>query len=243
VRWWLLACLFALAACGDNAVATSDVLFQYDVGNHLHQYGGRVFSDGRYELYAGTAHWERFDPFTPEQVAEIKAAVEQAQDLPAEIKDGTPPPDAAKATFNLDGHRVVVDNYPKASPPAIERILERIAELRKRPPTPTVWHLWSHGQVVRLEARCDIGEVKVLRRLRDAIFMEDARADHPRTKDPPAKTPLVSIDFAGKEKLEVFADGRRVDHRGTHRLGDGQLDAIRAALAATDWGKLPPRLC
>ncbi len=182
----------------------------------------------------------------------LRAAVDQAvtANLPAEIKHGTPGPDAAKATFNLNGHKVVVDNYPKDSPKQIEHVLDRIQELRKSPPTPTVWKLWSDGKVVRREAQCDIADVKVLQRVRDAIFIKDSAADRPSAKDPPDGTPLVSILFKnpkGEERLEVFADGRRVDHtadgKDTHHLGADQLNAVRAALAGTDWAKLPPRLC
>ena len=222
----------------------SDLLLSYEAGNHLHHYGGRVYKDGRYELRDDDdPQWTAFDPFTPEQVAEIEAAID-ALEVPEHIT-GERPPDGATATFELKGRTVKVDEWPKAAP-ALSALLDKIAELRKSPPLPSTWRLWSRGAVVTLEAHCDIGEVKALSALRDALFMPDATATRPSADAPPAGTPLVSVNF-GEELLEVYADGRRVDRANgqetEQRVSDDRVNAIRAALARTDWAKLPSRLC
>ena len=181
------------------------LLFAYDAGNHVHQYGGRVFGDGRYELYSGAnpgekPEWTSYDPFTPEQVDEIAAAVDRAlaAGIPDQVPGSDPPtPDAGRATFTLRDRKIAVDEYPNAAPNEIERILEEIARLRKRPPVPSTWRVWSKGEVVELEARCEIGEVAALSPLRDAIFMPSSPTrSTPTQDDPPKDTPLVSIAFA-----------------------------------------------
>jgi hypothetical protein len=224
------------------------LLLSYEAGNHLHQYGGRVYRDGRYELRDDDdPEWTAFDPFTPDEIAEIEQAVDRAsRDLPDRIEGSDPPPpDASTARFTLKGRKVEVDEWPKAAP-QLEALLDKIAELRKSPPVPSTWRLWSEGKVVELEVRCDIAEVEALSHLRDALFMPSPAGRAPGFDDPPDGTPLVSVNF-GEELLEVYADGRRIDRAaGTtdeRELDADRMGAIRAALAETDWAKLPSRLC
>jgi hypothetical protein len=263
VRQWLLACILLAGCGGGQEVAEPNgdgLIVAYEAGNHLYRYGGRVFGDGRYELYStaqqtGPAPWKSYDAFTPEQVDEIGAAVDRALDanIPDHVPGSDPPPpDAPSATFTLKGRTIKVDEWPKAAPAELERILERIAQLRKRPPVPSTWRVWSNGKVVELEARCEIAEVPALRPLRDALFRTTAppASGRPAEPDPPDTTPLVAIFFdapKGQETLEVFADGRRIDRVAgtdkTRELSTDQLAAIRAALENTDWAALPSRLC
>lgn len=212
----------------------SGVLFAYEAGNHLHRYGGRVYEDGRYELFSGEPGWEAFEPFTADQVEQLAAAVDKARDLPAEIHGtGTPPPDVARATFTLRDKAVRVDQYPRASPPELEAILELIARLRKKAPVASTWEVWTGTDTVTLDVPCDMGDVPVLADLRDALFMPSPSATAPRLQDPPAGTPLVRIEFANGETHTVASDEDE----------PGRADAVKAALSATDWAKLPPRLC
>src|SRR4051812_32991320 len=206
--------MLVATGCGEDRPVTesngrgSDVLVSYEAGNHLHHYGGRVYKDGRYELRDDDEpQWTAYDPFTPEQVGQIEAAIDALR-VPDHIR-GDRPPDAATATFVLKGRTVQVDEWPKAAP-ELAALLDTIAELRKTPPLPSTWRVWSDGRVVTLEAHCDIGEVEALSALRDALFMPDPAAERPGAEDPPEGTPLVSVNF-GDELLEVFADGKRVD--------------------------------
>lgn len=258
MTWRLLACtLLLVAGCGEKPEpsVTSEpngtgLLFAYEAGNHMHSYGGRVFGDGRYELYSGARDWTAYDPFTPEQIDEIGAAVDRAlaANIPDTVPAGDPPtPDAARATFTLRGRKIAIGEYPKMAPRQLEEILELIARLRKRPPVPSTWRLWSNGEVVELDVRCEIGEVPALAPLRDALFMQSAPPAHGAGgDDPPANTPLVSL-VLGDERLEIFADGRRVDTVGgevrEQKLDADRMAAIRSALARTDWAALPSRLC
>lgn len=261
MRWACLLALVALVGCGSQEEPVAEpngtgLVLSYEAGNHLHRYGGRVFGDGRYELYStqrpGDAPgWKPYDPFTPEQVAEIAAEVDRlAGELPDRVEgSGTPAADQPSAIFTLRGRRVEVAQWPEAAPD-LEALLDRIAELRKAPPVGSTWRLWSRGKVVELEALCDIGEVPALSSLRDALFMPGARGEAPAGDPPPDGTPLVAITFkapGGDEQLDVYADGRRVDRAGgkesSQELSAGQLGAIHAAVAATDWAALPRRLC
>jgi hypothetical protein len=239
VRWWLAACILVLAGCGAGTPVNtepdhSDILFAYEAGNHLHQYGGRVHRDGRYELFStdhpGAApEWESFAPFTSAQIDEIETKVDAAKALPQQIK-GDPPPDAARATFTLDDQTVVVDDYPRASPPALEAILDTITQLRKKPPIPSTWTVWDGTRQVTLEVPCEIGEVGVLQPLRDALFLPTPKTDGAKVKLPPEGTPLVTLEYATGSTMRVSA-------------GDEREAAVRAALAGTEWAKLPARLC
>jgi len=212
------------------------VLFAYHVGNHLHSYGGRVFEDGRYELFNGQPDdWEAFEPFTPAQVEEIGAAVDRANGLPDTIpaKSDPIPPDTARATFTLRDREIEVEEYPQGAPAELEAILELIARLRKKPAVASTWELWTGKRTVTFEVPCDMGDVPMLADLRDALFMPSPDGGSARLTDPPAGTPLVTIAFANGETHTVAADADE----------PGRADAVKAALAATDWEKLPPRLC
>jgi len=217
-----------------TAEKTNGPLFAYEAGNHLHQYGGRVYHDGRYELFSseqpgGPKAWESFEPFTAEQVEKIRAAVNDARDVPAE-NGGSPPPDAVRATFDLDGRKVVVVDYPRAAPPELEAILETITKLRKKPPTPSTWTVWDGNRAVTLEVPCDIGDVEVLQPLRDALFLPSPKSDGAKVALPPKGTPLLTLEYATGSAMSV-------------KEGDERAPAVRAALARTDWAKLPSRLC
>ena len=161
------------------------------------------------------------------------------------------PPDAATARFTLRDREIVVGDWPERAARA-RAVLGTIAEPAPAAAAPSTWELWSRGERRDARGRCDVGEVAVLRGLDDALFMSSAApGDAPAGDDPPKDTPLVRVTFSGSDGdavLSVFADGRRVDRtaageRSERRLGDDQLAAVRRALAATDWGALPSRLC
>jgi hypothetical protein len=240
--------------------AGDGLIVAYEAGNHLHRYGARVYADGRYEQFstsrvAEAPEWEAFEPFGERETDAIAAAVDAAlaAGIPDRISAGDPPPpDAATAHVTLRDREIQVGNWPKNAPAELQRVLDTIAEQRKRPPTPSTWELWTRGAVVSLEVGCEVGDVAVLHALDDALFMSSAApGDAPAGDDPPEGTPLVRVTFAGRdgdEVLSVFGDGRRVsrapDGQTTEdRVGADQLAAVRRALAATDWGALPPRLC
>jgi hypothetical protein len=267
--WPLAVLVLALvcSGCGGEAASRGRadmpdaLLLSYEAGNHLHRYGGRVFADGRYELYStadqvSEPNWTVREPFTPAQIDEIRAAVDAAlaAGLPDRVPaDGPPPPDADTARFVLRDRAIVVEDWSGAPPPELQGLVDRIAQLRRPPPAPSTWRLWSRGAPVELEARCEIGEVVALDHLRDAIFMPAARptSGASATSDPPAGTPLVRITFTtpkGDERLEVYPDGRRIDlapggDERVHELDADRMAAIRQALAETDWAALPARLC
>ena len=83
--------------------AGNGLIVAYEAGNHLHRYGARVYSDGRYEQFSTshpgeTPHWERFDPFGERSTGAIADAVDAAlaARIPDQISAGDPPPpDAA----------------------------------------------------------------------------------------------------------------------------------------------------
>jgi hypothetical protein len=266
-----LVAAIAVAGCSDSAsveppVRTSEagagngLIVAYEAGNHQHRYGARVYADGRYEQFSTThpgeaARWEPYEPFGERETGAIAEAVDAAlaARIPDRISAGDPPPpDAATAHVTLREREIEVGNWPKNAPAELQRVLDTIAEQRRRPPTPSTWELWSDGAVVSLEVGCDVGEVAALRGLDDALFMSTAApGDAPAGDDPPEHTPLVRVTFSGSDGddvLSVFADGRRVERTAAGetsetRLGADQLAAVRRALAATDWDTLPSRLC
>jgi hypothetical protein len=266
-----LVAAIAVAGCSDSAsveppVRTSEagagngLIVAYEAGNHQHRYGARVYADGRYEQFSTSrageaAEWEPYEPFGEHETRAIADAVDAAlaARLPDRISAGDPPPpDAATAHVTLRDREIEVGNWPKNAPAELQRVLDTIAEQRRRPPVASTWELWSRGQVVSLEVGCDVGDVAALHALDDALFMERAApGGAPAGEDPPDGTPLVRVTFSGRDGddvLSVFADGRRVERSAAgetseRRLGDDQLAAVRRALAATDWGALPSRLC
>ncbi len=259
----------AVAGCGGGtpeeapvrtAESADGLIVGYEAGNHLHRYGARVYGDGRYEQFStsqpGEApRWEAFEPFGERETDAIAEAVDAAlaAGIPDRISAGDPPPpDAATGHVTLRDREIEVGNWPKNAPAELQRVLDTIAEQSRRPPTPSTWELWSRGAVVSFELGCDVGDVAVLHALDDALFMKSAApGDAPEGDDPPEGTPLVRVTFAGRdgdEVLSVFADGRRVSRTADgqtdeDRVGADRLAAVRRALAATDWGALPTRLC
>ena len=123
--------------------------------------------------------------------------------------------------MTLRDREIEVGNWPKNAPAELQRVLDTIAEQRRRPPTPSTWELWSRGAVVSLEVGCDVGEVAVLHALDDALFMSTAPpGEAPAGDDPPEDTPLVRVTFSGRDGddvLSVFADGRRVERTAAGR--------------------------
>lgn len=263
-----MLCLLAAGACGGQSpvertvveTGADGLLVSYEAGNHLHRYGGRVFADGRYELFTASGQqrpgWTSYEPFTPDQVEEIRGAVDEAlaAGLPDRVSADPPPQDAPTARFTLGDREIVVADWPANAPPELERLLGRIRDLRRRPPVPSTWELWTGTKLVTLAAECEIGEVAVLDALRNAIFQPSppsTRSGGATAADPPDGTPLLRITFAtdkGDEVLEIRADGRRVDRtpaRGEQiqDLDADRMAAIRHALAAEDWAALPTRLC
>jgi hypothetical protein len=264
----LLCVAAAASGCGAEEPPRQDrvadpggdgLLVSYEAGNHLQRYGGRVFADGRYELFTASGQerpkWTPYEPFTPDQVQEIRSAVDEALDagLPSRVTADPPPLDAPTARFTLGDREIVVADWPAKAPPELERLLERIGELRRRPPVPSTWELWTGKELVAREARCEVGEVARLEALRNAIFLPNppSSSGTGSTPDPPAGTPLVRVTFAtpkGDEVLEVHPDGRRVDRtpaqgEQVQSLEADRMAAIRHALAAEDWAALPARLC
>jgi len=262
---WLAA---AASGCGADEPPGQDrvadpggdgLLVSYEAGNHLHRYGGRVFADGRYELFTASGRerpkWTAYEPFTSDEVGEIRGAVDEALDagLPSRVTTDPPPLDAPTAHFTLGDREIMVAGWPANAPPELERLLERISDLRRKPPVPSTWEVWTGKELVALEARCEIGEVARLDALRNAIFLPNAPSSTGAgaSADPPAGTPLVRITFAtpkGDEVLEIHPDGRRVDRtpaRGeqVQNLDADRMAAIRHALEAEDWAALPARLC
>jgi hypothetical protein len=114
-------------------------LLRYEVFHFQGGYGGRIFEDGRYELYDNQAPgaepaWEAFDPFTSEQMRELDAMVDSITNssLPERIQSADPiPPDSAHATFTLRGKRYAISNYTSAAPAEFIELIDRIAQLRK----------------------------------------------------------------------------------------------------------------
>jgi hypothetical protein len=236
------------------------VIVAYEAGNHQHRYGARVYADGRYEQFStrragDQPEWEDYEPFGERATDAIAGAVDAAlaAAIPDRISAGDPPPpDAATAHLTLRDREIEIGNWPENAPPEIRRVLDEIAEQRKRPPARSTWELWSHGAVVAVEVGCDVGDVDVLGALDDALFMSTAApGESPAGDDPPEGTPLVRVTFSGREGdavLSVFADGRRVERTADgetseRRLDADQLAAVRRALAGTDWATLPSPLC
>jgi hypothetical protein len=124
----------------DERMTDDAPIFAYEAQNFQTGYGGRVFADGRYELYdnwqpgAGEPQWETFDPFTPEQITQITAAVDKASaaNLPDHVETSVPPaPDAGVAKVTLGGRQIVIDEWPQGALTEINAIMDLITEFRK----------------------------------------------------------------------------------------------------------------
>lgn len=118
---------------------TNSELLRYEVWHFSGPYGGRVFTDGRYELYdrhttGEDPQWEAFEPFTPEQTTALATAVDALiQSLsPEDIeRPTTVSPDSATATFVLRDKEYTITSYPFAAPVQFTELVELITTLRK----------------------------------------------------------------------------------------------------------------
>jgi hypothetical protein len=114
-------------------------LVLYETGNYQQRYGGRVFPDGRYELYDqidtdGKPLWTAYESFTPDHVTLIAAAVDKvlAAHLPADITGETPPvPDSSVGRFTLKGQEFTIVGYPNNTPPEIKQLVDLILKLHQ----------------------------------------------------------------------------------------------------------------
>ena len=235
------------------------LLLSYEAGNHLHRYGGRVFADGRYELFTASGQerpkWTAYEPFTPDQVREIRGAVDEAlaAELPSRVTADPPPLDAPTAHFTLGDREIVVADWPANAPPELERLLERIA--RAAPPPARAEHL---GAVDREGAGRARG---ALRDRRGGPAGGAARRDLPAEPAVLARSARHGRSAGGdpaRAHHVRHGQGRRGARGPTGRppgrphagrgeqvqsLDADRMAAIRHALAAEDWAALPARLC
>ena len=118
---------------------------------------------------AAKPDWKSYEPFTAEQVE--RDPRRGGRGAAAGSRTGCsagdpPPPDAADRALHAAATARSSSATGRPTPPRRARAAaRRIADLRRRPPVPE--HLAAverRRSVVKLEARCEIGEVDVLRR-------------------------------------------------------------------------------
>ena len=196
--------------------------------------------------------WTAFAPFTAKQVTEITApwTRRSTRTSPPRSRPTCPRPDAAKRDLPPRRPQVVVDNYPADSPKPLERILDRIAACASAAHPDRLAPL-EQRRGRDLEVPLRHRRRRVLGRLRDAIFMADSRPPT-RPRPRPAGQDPTRRDRLQDPRSPAVPPGlrRRPPPRRTcarrstpSTSSSAQLNAIRAALAATDWAKLPSRLC
>jgi hypothetical protein len=256
-----------------TAGAVSEPLLQLDLqrGQAL-----RVLPDGRYEfrgdvepevgddgsvqLRAVPLEWRLQWTFTPPELEQLRAAIDEADDPPLE--------DTYRAGRQIHGRnltwtlrtsqrtaRVEVQGWPAAQPPALERLYRRLFEIHRAPGETSTWRLWTGAGATEKLVPCEPGSVPQLQGVVAALF-GSGDAEPPAGADtvepPPEGTPLAEVAFRRDgeefERLRVYGDGRQTqvldgERRELDPLPADRVRALRAAIAAVGWDALPERLC
>jgi hypothetical protein len=278
-RLALILIAASLAACGSSperrpvAEPGGEPLLQLDIqqGQAL-----RVFADGRYEFRGDVLprlgedgrvkldrvplRWRLQWTFTPEEMEQLRAAIDAADDPP--LRDRYTAPGSIHGrdltwTLRTSGRRahVVVEGWPAAQAPALERLYRRLFEIHRPEGETSTWRLWTGAGVAEKLVTCEPGSVPALRGILAALFDPDAApaGDGARTvAEPPEDTPLAEVAFRRHDRevdrLFVYAGGRQAQLRDGKRedlepLPPARMRRLRAEIAAAGWDGLPDKLC
>ena len=269
----------ALAACGASperppvAEPADEPLLHLDIeqGQAL-----RVFDDGRYEfrgdvepslgddgrvkLTSVPLRWRLQWTFTPEEMEQLRAAIDAADDPPLRPRYTSPGSiHGRNLTWTLRTSRrpvqVVVEGWPGAQAPALERLYRRLFEIHRPEGETSTWRLWTGTGVAEKLVACEPGSVPPLRGILAALFDPDAApaGDGAATVPPPPEdTPLAEVAFRKHDRevdrLLVYGDGRQTQVRDGERkqlepLPPERVRRLRAEIGAASWDALPDKLC
>jgi hypothetical protein len=276
VRWLaLIACV--LAGCGGGApgerrqVADEPVL-ELDIQQGQ---GLRVWPDGRYEfrgdvqpslgedgrvkLEAVPLEWRLQWTFAPEEMEQLREAIDAADDPPLRERYSARQIHGRNFVWTLRTSereaRVEVEGWPRAQPPALDRLYRRLFEIHRPEGETSTWRLWTGAGVAEKLVPCEPGSVPPLRGIVQALFNPDAATadeDAEAVDAPPEDIPLAEVAFRKDEReidrLLVYGDGRQLQVRDGERktlqpLSEERVRGLRAAIAAARWDAPPDRLC
>jgi hypothetical protein len=268
-----------LAGCGGGAPAkeaarvADEPLLELDIqqGQAL-----RVLPDGRYEFRGDVEpevsedggvtlrkvplQWRLQWTFTPEELEQLRAAIDEADDPPLDpLYTAGRQIHGRNLIWTLRTSRrtarVEVQGWPAAQPRALERLYRRLFEIHRPPGETSTWRLWTGTGATEKLVPCEPGSVPQLRGVVAALFGSD---DSPRPEGadvvdpPPDDTPLAEVAYRRDgeefERLRVYGDGRQIQVLDGQRheldpLPGERVQALRAAIAAAGWDALPDRLC
>jgi len=218
--------------------------------------GLRVLPDGRVESRFGGDSWTEQWRYEAGALAALRRAVADADSPPLdsryEREGGVSHPTRIvwKLRTPTRSTTVTVEKYAPGLVPPLDRLYQRIYELRPDDGGSSVWRVRVGDRVVERVLNCEPASVPQLTPLVAALFDPGGGADG-RAVEGGGK-PLVEIEWrtSGRttERTVVHSDGRNVSVRDgaeheERRYSAAEVEAIVRAIDAVGWASLPDPVC
>jgi hypothetical protein len=213
--------------------------------------GLRVHPDGRTEAVAG-GRWAPVWTYPQEAVAALAAAAAEADDPPLEAEYSRPGGVSHPTTvrWRLPGGReIAIERYTEGLVPPLDRLYERLFQLRPDPAASSLWRVLLGERAVQRRVVCEPAAIPELAPIVDALFAREPPGDDGAPASAESDAPaLVEVlwETEGQPpaRTVVRTDGTWVEiedtkHRPQRPASAGELQALRAAIEAVDWDALP----
>jgi hypothetical protein len=212
--------------------------------------GLRVHADGRSETAAG-GRWTQAWTYPPEALAALAASVAEADAPPLSAtyarRGGVSHPTTVR--WRLAGREIVIERYAKGLVPALDRLYERLFELRPDPEASSLWRVRSGDRTFERTVACEPAAIPALVPLVDALLVREPPGDVDAPASAQSGMPvLVEVlwETAGEvpERTVVHADGTWFTDAGAERepqrpASVAEPRALHTAIDGIHWDALP----
>jgi hypothetical protein len=213
--------------------------------------GLRVHRDGRAESVAD-GRWTPAWTYPQEAVAALAASAAEADDPPLAAEYSRPGGVSHPTTVRWrlpSGREITIERFSEGLVPALDRLYERLFQLRPDPAASSLWRVRTGEGTVQRRVECEPAAIPELGPLVDALFAREAPGDVGAPASAESEAPvLVEVlwETAGRpaERTIVRTDGTWVEIDGATRepqrtASADELQALREAIDGIDWDSLP----
>ena len=217
----------------------------------------RVRADGRFEVRSEPGRWELISTYSEAELAELRREMERADDppLPAVVDGGARGSNPTRMRWRLrladEVRDIVVEEWADGVAPPLERLYRRLFTIPGGPAVESVRHVRADGTAIERHVIGEAAGVPALAGVLAALYRRPDPFAPAGGADAAPAEPLIEIrhrvDGRPGDAFAVAPDGRAFLTEGgatteVRRLDDGELAALRDAIAAVDWRELPDPL-